>query len=226
MAVSGSENFDPMAIDSLLNSDENPFHQVNDQNQEYRQRKFYKSSSSRPGRSLPSHRPIASLVLRPVTSLTATIEHVATPIPSGRYNVQTKTSSRATQSSATVRAPRPKYEEQQAFFIWYHRTDLSEPWDQVLREFGRQFHHRRPKGGLQCKFYRLLEEWNVEKVRIQNRHARDSPKDRVGAFGVVQRTTKRFSWMRPHHYISPPLPQFSIQPPASPVSCSGCSDCG
>ena len=129
--------------------------------------------------------------------------------------------------TSTARAPRPKYEEQQGFFIWYHRTDLGEPWDEVLREFEAEFGQRRPKGGLQCKFYRLLDQWEVEKVRAQARSAQDSPRDRIGAYGVVQRTTERCRWMRPEHYHARALPRFTTRghSPASATSCAGCPEC-
>lgn len=225
MSKSNAGSFNPMAIGSLLNSDEKPLYRIGSQNKNDQHHKSYKrpaNQANKSSSSSSSHRSFGSLALRPAASTTTS----ATPIAPKQYHVQPQAPFRATKRAPNTRAPRPKYEEQQAFFIWYHRTDLSEPWDQVLLEFSRQFHHRRPKGGLQCKFYRLLKEWDVEKVRVQNRHARDSPKDRVGAFGVVERTPRRFEWMRPHHYNSPPLTQFSTQPPASPVSCSGCSDCG
>lgn len=110
---------------------------------------------------------------------------------------------------STSRPPRPSYEEEQALFIWYHRTDLAEPWNVVVFEFERQFQDPRAKGGLQCKFYRTLSDWNVEKVRAQAYHPQDSPKDwAVGRYGVIQRTNKRFAWMRPEHYHAPCLPKF------------------
>ena len=132
------------------------------------------------------------------------------------------------QRQSTTRAPRPKYTIEQVYFIWYHRTDLGEPWDEVLEAYRMQFAEQREKGGLQCKFYRLLEDHKVEKVRAQTRSASDSPRDKVGRYGVVQRTTKRFKWMNYAHFCTAPLPQFSgnFQSSAIEQSCSGCSDCG
>lgn len=128
---------------------------------------------------------------------------------------------------SAARAPRPKYSDDQGYFIWYHRTDLAEPWDRVLQEFAKQFNHRRPKGGLQCKFYRLLGDWGVEKVREQARQSQSRSRDRVGQYGLVQRTTLRYDWMQPEHINAPALPQFASTHPRSPGGspCPGCDDC-
>ena len=98
----------------------------------------------------------------------------------------------------TSRGPRPacrKYTTEQAYFIWYYRTDLEQCWDEVERAFHHHFGDKRPKGGLQCKFYRMLEEKNVEKVRQQARSGRRRRGHMVRRCGVVQRTTARYSWM-------------------------------
>lgn len=128
---------------------------------------------------------------------------------------------------SVARAPRPKYSDDQGYFIWYHRTDLAEPWDRVLQEFAKQFNHRRPKGGLQCKFYRLLGDWGVEKVREQARQSQSRSRDSVGRYGLVQRTNLRFPWMRQDHISAPMLPQFATRHPSSPGDspCTGCHEC-
>ena len=103
-----------------------------------------------------------------------------------------------TQRRRTHRRPRPpckKYSLEQVYFIWYHRTDLQQSWDEVERAFYRHFGDKREKGGLQCRFYRTLEEQKVEKVREQARSGRRRRGDMVGKYGVVQRTTERFPWM-------------------------------
>lgn len=128
-----------------------------------------------------------------------------------------------------VRAPRLRYEDEQVFFIWYHRTDLGLGWDEVLRRYHNKFHQKRQKTGLQCKFYRLLECWGVEKVRAQARSGQGNSSDRVGAYGVIQRTWRRFQWMRSEDLERPPLLQFRDRG-HSPINgartiCPGCSDC-
>lgn len=106
------------------------------------------------------------------------------------------------------RPPCKKYSLEQALFIWYQRTDLAKPWDEVEEDFRRQFEEKRGKGGLQCKFYRTLNDAKVEKVREQAKWGRRSKRDRVGKFGVIQRTNKRYSWMLPEDRHKPPLPCF------------------
>ncbi|KAK4936993.1 hypothetical protein LTR10_022242 [Elasticomyces elasticus] len=56
-------------------------------------------------------------------------------------------------------AQRHKYAEERAFYIWYHRIDLGLTWDEVVAAYRRYWRDRRRKGGLQCKFYRLLEQY-------------------------------------------------------------------
>jgi hypothetical protein len=54
--------------------------------------------------------------------------------------------------SRAGRKPRPpckKYTKEQGYFIWYCRTDLEEPWDEVERNFEKQFEDKREKSGLQ-----------------------------------------------------------------------------
>jgi hypothetical protein len=73
-------------------------------------------------------------------------------------------------------------------YMWYFRTDLGCDWDAVLDGFRDQFSAkpRRAKGGLQCRFYRVLDDWGVEKVRSQNSLSRDTGKHQyVGKFGVI-----------------------------------------
>ena len=93
------------------------------------------------------------------------------------------------------RLPCKKYADVQAYFIWYHRTDLHECWDEVERKFDLQYKEKRVKGGLQCKFYRFLDQHKVEKVREQAKRGQRRHGDRVGRFGVVERTNERHDWM-------------------------------
>lgn len=70
------------------------------------------------------------------------------------------------------RAPRPpckKYSTEQEYFVWYYRTDLGQDWDEVERKYEHQFGDKRGKAGLQCKFYRVLDDHGVKKVREQTR---------------------------------------------------------
>jgi len=122
------------------------------------------------------------------------------------------TISSSSRSSLTGRRPHPptrKYTTEQTYFIWYYRTDLRKDWDYVERAFFRQFGDKREKGGLQCKFYRLLEQKKVEKVREQSRSGRKRNGDMIGRFGVVQRTSVRYPWMRPEDIVRRPLPCFN-----------------
>ncbi len=81
----------------------------------------------------------------------------------------TKSTGRKRRRSRRPRPPCKKYSVEQAHFLWYHRTDLGEGWDDVEREYEYQFGDKRGKGGLQCKFYRVLDDHGVEKVREQAR---------------------------------------------------------
>lgn len=132
----------------------------------------------------------------------------------------------SSEKSMTIRAPRPKYEIEQIFFIWYHRTDLSLPWDEVLHKYREQFQQSRQKTGLQCKFYRLLDDWGVERVRAQVRNSHRTSNDSVGAYGVIQRTWHRFAWMRPEEMHLAPLLQFRNRGQSRMSSAKGtCTSC-
>lgn len=102
-------------------------------------------------------------------------------------------------ASRSIPSARQKYQDEQSFFIWYHRTDLGLPWDQVMRLYRRYWKEDREKSGLQCKFYRILSQYNVDKVRKQTKLGRSGTKEKKGRFGVIQRTNRRFPWMNPDH---------------------------
>ncbi|KAM5438606.1 hypothetical protein MferCBS31731_004897 [Microsporum ferrugineum] len=78
-------------------------------------------------------------------------------------------------SSAAVperrRPPRPKYDEEEMYFIWYHRVDLGQEWKQVRECFNAQFPNRQRTGfqGIQCKYYRFIKEKNCPTLREQRR---------------------------------------------------------
>ncbi len=228
-----SRPFDPMAIDSVLNED--------DVSTSYAESSYEQLNRWESTTRLRAQTTQLPAVTRPTIARRETANCLTTSTRLARSPIQLS-ASHPTQwqpleqpkSQSTSRrpsaghGPRPKYTIEQVYFIWYHRTDLVEPWDQVLAEYELQFEQHRNKGGLQCKFYRLLDDHKVEKVRAQTRSASDSPSDRVGKYGVIQRTNKRFKWMRYEHIRARPLPQFSGENLSSNVeqSCSGCSECG
>lgn len=116
-----------------------------------------------------------------------------------------------------VRKPRPackKYDLEQGYFIWYQRIDLGKTWDDVNENFTRQFGEDRGKGGLQCKYYRVLGEEKVDKVRAQGHWYSSNGTQRGrkgGRFGVIQRTNKRFPWMLVEDQLRPISPCFTPQ---------------
>ncbi|KIW63480.1 hypothetical protein PV04_10312 [Phialophora macrospora] len=115
-----------------------------------------------------------------------------------------------------------KYDPEQAYWIWYHRIDLGEEWDEVIEKYSVQFGEPRGKSGIQTKYYRVLNEHRVEAVRLQRKGRKKKRRAPGNTFGVVQRTTERFAWMRPADQRKPPLPCF-----ASPKGCgiSLCAIC-
>lgn len=115
------------------------------------------------------------------------------------------------------RPPRPKYEEEEMYFIWYHRVDLRQEWRQVRESFNAQFPNRQRSGfqGIQCKYYRFIKEKKCPTLRDQKQRenlqrgrggSRNSPGDDAPAYGVVKWTGVWFPWMkepRPPHYQHP-----------------------
>ncbi|KAJ5589918.1 hypothetical protein N7450_003890 [Penicillium hetheringtonii] len=105
------------------------------------------------------------------------------------------------------RPPRPKYEEEEMYFIWYHRVDLCQEWKEVRESFNRQFPSRQRRGfqGIQCKFYRFIKEKKCPTLREQRR-MRDGEFLREGAalgpeagaprFGVIEWANVWYPWMR------------------------------
>ncbi|RJE22557.1 hypothetical protein PHISCL_05103 [Aspergillus sclerotialis] len=102
------------------------------------------------------------------------------------------------------RPPRPKYEEEEMYFIWYHRVDLGQEWKEVRECFNRQFPNRPREGfqGIQCKFYRFIKEKKCPTVREQRRmrdgeFLQGSQRDRSAPrFGVVEQVGVWYPWMR------------------------------
>ncbi|KAJ5214857.1 hypothetical protein N7468_010536 [Penicillium chermesinum] len=125
--------------------------------------------------------------------------------PRERYD--SVSSSSSTNGTERRRPPRPKYEEEEMYFIWYHRVDLCQEWKEVRESFNRQFPSRQRRGfqGIQCKFYRFIKEKRCPTLREQRR-MRDgeflregtSLTDANGAprFGVVEWANVWYPWMR------------------------------
>ncbi|KAK2740109.1 hypothetical protein FQN55_009058 [Onygenales sp. PD_40] len=121
-------------------------------------------------------------------------------------------------SSSTVperrRPPRPKYEEEEMYFIWYHRVDLRQEWKEVRESFNAQFPNRQRSGfqGIQCKYYRFIKEKKCPTLREQRRRRsggngsgnassgsdgqRGNFNEDLPQYGVVSWTSVRFPWMR------------------------------
>ncbi|KAF3012711.1 hypothetical protein E8E15_003719 [Penicillium rubens] len=126
--------------------------------------------------------------------------------PRERYS---SVSSSSSTNGDRRRPPRPKYEEEEMYFIWYHRVDLCREWKDVREAFNRQFPNRQRRGfqGIQCKFYRFIKEKKCPTLREQRR-LRDGEFLREGAspsmgdqahgpkFGVREYTNVWYPWMR------------------------------
>jgi hypothetical protein len=100
------------------------------------------------------------------------------------------------------------------YFIWYNRVDLGYEWKQVFENFNTQFPDRPRSGfqGIQCKFYRFIQEKKVPTLRdqkhLENKRGgktsgRKSPGDGSPAYGVVKWTNVWFPWMK-----EPPPPEY------------------
>lgn len=132
-------------------------------------------------------------------------------------------------SSITVserrRAPRPKYTDEEMYFIWYHRVDLDEEWRDCTEAFNKQFpgqgRSERNTQGIQCKFYRFINAKKCPTVREQRRlkdgefmacgrGGRSTRERLMPQFGVVEWCHVWYPWMKAEHAISglhpgPPL---------------------
>lgn len=126
---------DPMAIKTLLN-DENGQHQACES------RRSWPHSSSE--RSRYSRHEYMQLT------------------PTDSYTSNQKSSP---PDSDSAREKRDSYNEDQKYFIWYHRIVLGRSWERIEKDFEDHFGQRRSKSGLQCRFYRVLSEKGSGKVR-------------------------------------------------------------
>ena len=99
------------------------------------------------------------------------------------------------------RANRPKYSVEEEAFIWFHRVDLDQEWDTVVRAFNRQFRrsHRRDKSGLECKLYRVLNHYGVPQIREWRRRGNRMVQEVTTYYGIIESTDIRYPWMGPRH---------------------------
>ncbi|KAJ5874425.1 uncharacterized protein N7529_002855 [Penicillium soppii] len=142
----------------------------------------------------------------------SSISAPSSPDPYSRERFSSVSSTSSTNGSDRRRPPRPKYEEEEMYFIWYHRVDLCQEWKEVREAFNRQFPDRQRRGfqGIQCKFYRFIKEKKCPTLREQRR-MRDGEFLREGAtaaltgagdvsgapkFGVREYTSVWYPWMR------------------------------
>ena len=98
--------------------------------------------------------------------------------------------------SSAARAPRqfrPPYSDEEVHFIWYHRIDLGYEWSDITRAYNAQFPLRQREGfgGIQCKYYRLRDAYNIPRVRHRNRST--SPAE---TYGMRTTTGLSYPWMR------------------------------
>lgn len=125
-----------------------------------------------------------------------------------RYERFDSVSSTSTNPTESRRPPRPKYDEEEMYFIWYHRVDLEKEWKEVQECYSRQFPGRQRRGiqGIQCKFYRFIKEKRCPTVREQRR-LRDgefmargrSRCQSLPRYGVVEWCGAWYPWMKPEH---------------------------
>ena len=117
---------------------------------------------------------------------------------------RTSSSSSSTQSSERAdsnprRANRPKYSKEEEAFIWFHRVDLAQEWDMVVRAFNDRFPHSRPrlKSGLECKLYRVLSHNGIPQIREWRKRGDRMVEEVTGYynFGIIEATTIRYPWM-------------------------------
>jgi hypothetical protein len=197
-----------ISIDALLNpagAEEKPSQPPGTPGQQQQYHHGYHSSPFlyRPEQSLPCHEEAS---FTPPSGF----DHHSDTGPY-RYERFDSVSSTSTNPSESRRPPRPKYEEEEMYFIWYHRVDLEKEWKEVQDCFNRQFPGRQRRGfqGIQCKFYRFIREKKCPTVREQRR-LRDGEfiargRSRTGSmpqYGVIAWCKGIwYPWMRPEHSL-------------------------
>ncbi len=123
----------------------------------------------------------------------------STPSPNqlaSNPNGLSRTHRRMSSRSSAARAPRqfrPPYSDEEVHFIWYHRIDLGYEWSDITRAYNAQFPLRQREGfgGIQCKYYRLRDAYNIPRVRHRDRST--SPAE---AYGMRTTTGLSYPWMR------------------------------
>ena len=117
----------------------------------------------------------------------------SSPSPSPRPHANNRRFATKSRTSPERREFRPTYSEEEINFIWYHRIDLGYEWAEVQNAFGAQFPDRQKRdiGGIQCKYYRHLENYGVPQVRRRDRSA--SAPD---LYGMRVLTGRWYPWMR------------------------------
>jgi hypothetical protein len=85
------------------------------------------------------------------------------------------------------RAPRPKYTTEQMHFIWYHRIDLDEHWEECLKAFNIQFSEKATREYIQRKLYRFIKKKKCPTVREQQRFP---------MYGVIFWCRVWYPWMK------------------------------
>ena len=107
-------------------------------------------------------------------------------------------------ASSPRRANRPKYSEEEEAFIWFHRVDLAQEWDMVVRAFNARFRHSRPrpKSGLECKLYRVLIVYGVPQIREWRKRGGKMVEEVTGFrnYGIIEATFIRYPWMGPRYW--------------------------
>ncbi|KUL82149.1 hypothetical protein ZTR_10708 [Talaromyces verruculosus] len=112
------------------------------------------------------------------------------------------------------RAHRPRYTDEEMYFIWYHRVDLDKEWRDCTEDFNKQFpgqgHSERNRQGLQCKFYRFIDAKKCPTLRgRQQLQGKEfigrgySTRERLlPKFGVVEWCHVWYPWMRAEHAVA------------------------
>ncbi|KAI9809555.1 MAG: hypothetical protein M1827_006790 [Pycnora praestabilis] len=113
--------------------------------------------------------------------------------------IRQSSSSESEASSRERRDPRPKYKDEEIYFIWYYREDLGLDWPEVTKEYNARFAHRE-EGGIQCRYYRYLDKKGIAKLRQRPKSKGERPGLKY-EYGLKQWLAQNhpglnFTWMR------------------------------
>ena len=87
---------------------------------------------------------------------------------------------------------RPAYEIEQGHFLWFLKIDEGLDWNSIYDAFQATFpQSNRDKPGLQCKFYRVLNEYGMPSQRELARLPREQLSSQ---YGFLSNRTERYSW--------------------------------